>query len=156
MQLGDEAFEVALYTTPKKQAQTLIAVGLDSSDAYHFIRKSRSESGVDLVIGFQASKERRICARRVTEMFERVLYFEVVQPADFNIFLSYLDETVRGAPNSWRADASHLHLVGNLEIDAIMQWMARELDTKMLLVGESLDLTAIREMQHLYRDLFTL
>ena len=29
MQLGDEAFEVALHTTPKKQAQTLIAVGLD-------------------------------------------------------------------------------------------------------------------------------
>ena len=78
VQLGDEAFEVTLHSTPKKQAQTVIAVGLDSSDAYQFIRQHRSESGVDIVIGFQTSKERRICASRVTDMFERVLYFEVL------------------------------------------------------------------------------
>ena len=156
VQPGAEAFDVALHAAPRKHAQALIAVELGSADAYGHIQAHYSESSLDLIVGFQTAGERRICARRVAEMFESVLYFEVVQPADFAVFLAHLEEAVTAAPTDWRPRARALHLAGDRELDGIVRRMAAELDAGAALVGESLDLDALRALQRLYRELFAL
>ena len=89
-------------------------------------------------------------------MFESVIYFEVVQPKDFVVFLSYLDEAVSGISSNWRTDIRHLHLVGDQELSMIVRQTSAELDESIALVGESLNLAAIQAMQQRCSNLFLL